>query len=67
MTDTPTKTKMNIVLLNIPIAIVAIAIAIVPLVVGMKHQDRVESNEVAVTRLEAFRIEPQVKELEHAA
>lgn len=58
---------MTNALLNIPFAIVGIAIAIVPLIIGMKYQDRTESNDVAVSRLEAFRVEPQVKEFEHAA
>jgi len=64
---TPTKIKMTIALLNIPFAIVGISIAIVPLIIGMKHQDRTESKNVTISRLEAFDIEPQVEEFEHAA
>lgn len=67
MTFTPTKIKMTNALLNIPFAIVGIAIAIVPLIIGMKYQVRTKTNDVAVPRLEAFRVEPQVEELEHAA
>ena len=58
---------MTIALLNIPFAIVGIAIAIVPLIIGMNHQDRTDRNDVVISRLEAFRFEPQVDEFEHAA
>jgi hypothetical protein len=65
--DTPAKNKMTIALLTIPFAIVGIAIAIVPLVIGMNYQDRTESHEVPVTRLQAFDVEPTVEVYEHAA
>ncbi len=67
MKFTPTKNKMTIALLTVLFAIVGIAIAIVPLIIGMMYQNRTESNEVAVSRMEAFRVEPQVEEFEHAA
>lgn len=64
---TPTKSQMTIALLNIPFAIVGIAIAIVPLLIGMKHQNRLESSDVATPSLRTLDIEPNVEELEHAA
>jgi hypothetical protein len=58
---------MTIALLNIPFAIVGITIAIVPLIIGMNHHDRADSHEVPASRLQAFDIEPEVEEFEHAA
>jgi mannose/fructose/N-acetylgalactosamine-specific phosphotransferase system component IIC len=67
VTDTPTNKKMTMLLLNIPFAIVGVAIAVVPLIIGMKCQDRPQKNEVAASKQEAFGVEPKAKELEHAA
>jgi len=58
---------MTIALLNIPFAIVGIAIAIVPLLIGMKHQARVQDDQVAVSRIDAVRGAPPVEEFERAA
>ncbi len=64
---TSTKSKMTIALLNIPFAIVGIAIAIVPLMIGMKHQNRTKSHDVTAPSLRSLDIEPNPEELEHAA
>jgi hypothetical protein len=45
---------MNIYLLNIPFAIVGVAIAIVPLVIGMKHQSRSQTQSAVVTHADVF-------------
>ncbi len=45
---------MNIYLLNILFAVVGVAIAVVPLLVGMKHQSRRHTDEVAPTHAEVF-------------
>ncbi len=58
---------MTIALLNIPFAIVGIAIAIVPLMIGMKHQNHSESRDVTAPSLRSLDIEPNPEELEHAA
>ena len=67
MIDTPTKNKMNILLLNIPIAIVAVAIAVVPLLIGMKHQSRDNAHDVGTARVVDVSADHRVKEYEHAA
>lgn len=53
--------------MNIPFAIVGIAIAIVPLIIGMKCENRTKNHDVTVSSVEAFDIEPRVEEFEHAA
>jgi hypothetical protein len=58
---------MTIALMNIPFAIVGIAIAIVPLIIGMKCENRTKNHDVTVSSVEAFDIEPRVEEFEHAA
>lgn len=67
MKDTSTNDKMEIVLLSILFAVVAIAIAIVPVAVAMKLQKKSTTQADITAQVEAWRIDTEEKELEHAA
>jgi hypothetical protein len=54
VTDTPTKNKMNIYLLNIPFAVLGVAIAVVPLIIGVRHNSRTQLDVVALEPITAL-------------